>query len=78
MCTFGYSAGPDEQVTLYRGKCPGKIVTPRGPNNFGWDPCFQPDGYELTYAELDKSIKNKISHRALALQDLQNRFVAPK
>ncbi len=26
----------------------GKIVEPRGPRNFGWDPCFQPDGFEET------------------------------
>ena len=77
MCTFGYAPGPDQEVILYCGKCPGHIVSPRGPNSFGWDPCFQPDGYDQTFAEMDKSIKNNISHRALALQDLKNRLVAP-
>merc|ERR1711981_1473013 len=33
----------DASVVLFAGKCPGKIVVPRGPTNFGWDPCFQPD-----------------------------------
>ena len=39
----------------------------RGPNDFGWDPCFEtthPDTLALeTYAEMDKDVKNKISHR---------------
>ena len=74
MCTFGYAPGPDEDVVLFCGKCPGQIVSPRGPTDFGWDPCFQPDGYNQTFAEMDKSIKNKISHRGLALQQLQKQF----
>ncbi|KAL0433060.1 UNVERIFIED_CONTAM: Inosine triphosphate pyrophosphatase [Sesamum latifolium] len=43
------------------------IVPPRGPNDFGWDPIFQPDGYDKTYAEMAKEEKNKISHRYRAL-----------
>ncbi|CAG5056584.1 unnamed protein product [Parnassius apollo] len=45
------------------GKTTGKIVSPRGTRDFGWDCIFQPDGYNLTYAELPKEEKNKISHR---------------
>ena len=80
MCIFGYSDGSlDEagkpKVILFEGKTPGKIVVPRGPNNFGWDPCFQPDGFEKTYAELDKDVKNTISHRFRALNKLQEHFV---
>lgn len=41
----------------------GQIVSARGPNNFGWDPVFQPDGFTQTFAEMDKETKNKISHR---------------
>lgn len=74
MCTFGYTAGPEEEVTLFCGKCPGEIVSPRGDAYFGWDPCFQPNGYKETFAEMDRSIKNTISHRALALQQLQSKF----
>ncbi|CAB1332006.1 unnamed protein product [Coregonus sp. 'balchen'] len=40
---------------------------PRGPRDFGWDPCFQPDGFDKTYAELPKEVKNTISHRYRAL-----------
>lgn len=74
MCTFGYSAGPNQPVKLFCGKCPGNIVSPRGATTFGWDPCFQPDGFNETFAEMDKTIKNGISHRGLALQDLKSRL----
>ena len=40
----------------------------RGPLDFGWDPIFQPDGFEGTYAQIPKDEKNKISHRYRALQ----------
>lgn len=50
------------------GVCSGRLLTsPRGTHGFGYDPLFVPDGYELTFAELDVSIKNRISHRAQAL-----------
>ena len=35
---------------------------------FGWDPVFEPDGYDMTFAELPLEEKNKISHRANALK----------
>jgi hypothetical protein len=38
-------------------------VPARGPADFGWDPVFLPDGFDTTYAEMDKDIKNTISHR---------------
>lgn len=63
----------EEKPTLYQGKCPGSIVPPRGDTNFGWDPCFQPDHESgETFAEMDKEIKNKISHRSKALTELIN------
>ena len=46
----------------------------RGPHNFGWDPIFQPDGFDKTYAELDASVKNTISHRYKALVALRDHF----
>lgn len=47
-------------------------VTPesRGSQGFGYDPLFTPDGYSLTFAEMDTSLKDRISHRALAVQAL--------
>lgn len=54
----------------------GRIVPARGPTDFGWDPVFQPDGYNETYAEMDKAEKNKISHRYRSLMELQAYLIA--
>ncbi|XP_072276043.1 inosine triphosphate pyrophosphatase [Pyxicephalus adspersus] len=76
LCTFAYSTGnPDDPVLLFRGKTLGQIVSPRGPRDFGWDPCFQPDGFEQTYAELPKEVKNSISHRYRALKEMSDYFI---
>ncbi|KAG8003415.1 Inosine triphosphate pyrophosphatase [Nibea albiflora] len=56
----------------------GRIVEPRGPRDFGWDPCFQPDGYDKTYAELPKEVKNTISHRYRALAAMSEHFSQTK
>jgi len=48
--------------------CEGWIAEqPRGSSGFGYDPIFVPDGYALTFGELDSTVKNVISHRARAL-----------
>ncbi|KAF3328138.1 inosine triphosphate pyrophosphatase [Carex littledalei] len=57
-------------------ECQGKIVPARGPNDFGWDPVFQPEGYEQTYAEWPKEEKNKISHRSRALSLVKAHFAS--
>ncbi|XWS22404.1 hypothetical protein CRYUN_Cryun29cG0031000 [Craigia yunnanensis] len=67
LCAFSFALGPDVEPITFLGKTPGKIVPARGPNDFGWDPIFQPDGYDQTYAEMPKEEKNKISHRSRAL-----------
>jgi inosine triphosphate pyrophosphatase len=75
ICIFAYSAGePDSEVKLFIGRTPGTIVAPRGPTDFGWDPCFQPEGFDKTYAELSKEQKNKISHRGKAVEAFKNEF----
>jgi len=76
VCIFGYSDGGSgvQDVTLFEGRTPGQIVSPKGPRDFGWDPCFQPQGYNVTYAEMEKSEKNKISHRSKALAKLKDFF----
>lgn len=53
-----------------------RALLPRRPQDFGWDPIFQPDGFERTYAELDKAIKNSISHRGRALAALREYVMA--
>ncbi|XP_043844334.1 inosine triphosphate pyrophosphatase-like [Dromiciops gliroides] len=78
LCTFVLSTGrPEDPVQLFRGQTFGRIVEPRGCRDFGRDPCFQPDSYDQTYAELPKAIKNTISHRFRALRELQNYFLQP-
>ena len=72
ICTFAYSDGADCEPLIFVGKTPGCIVEPRGPRDFGWDPCFLPDDYDQTYAEMDMATKNKISHRGRALEALRN------
>ena len=62
---------PEDFILICEGFCEGKIITEaRGENGFGYDPVFIPDGYEKTFAELDPEIKNSISHRTRAFQNL--------
>jgi inosine triphosphate pyrophosphatase len=49
----------------------GDIVPARGPNDFGWDPVFQPKRWNKTYAEMTKEEKNSLSHRYKALDKLR-------
>ena len=51
-------------------------MSARGPPNFGWDPIFQPDGFDQTYAEMDPSVKNTISHRYKAICSLREYLVS--
>lgn len=69
-----YSGNALEEVVLFKGITDGTIVNPRGSREFGWDPCFQPEGFNQTYAEMPKEDKNKISHRFKALDFLRNYF----
>jgi XTP/dITP diphosphohydrolase len=56
---------------LFTGIATGQIITKKlGNKGFGYDPIFQPSGYEETFAQLPLETKNKISHRALATQKL--------
>lgn len=62
-------ANDGEVVETFTGEVKGTIAeSPRGANGFGYDPVFIPDGYDKTFAELDASVKNKISHRARAVK----------
>ena len=76
LCQFAYFSGKKgDEVKLFTGKTNGVIVEPRGPRTFGWDPVFQPEGFEKTYAELPKEIKNTISHRYKALDQVRAYFM---
>jgi XTP/dITP diphosphohydrolase len=60
---------------LFDGACEGRIgFAPRGKNGFGYDPLFVPVGFEQSFAELGEDVKNKLSHRAKALEKLKAFF----
>jgi len=62
-------AEPGKLIHTFRGEVYGKIICePRGNGGFGYDPIFQPDGYDKTFSELPAEIKDSISHRANALK----------
>ena len=61
----------DGKVTTFDGIVNGSIIhEKRGGEGFGYDPIFMPDGYNKTFAELGVDIKNRISHRAKAVEKL--------
>ena len=60
-----------KEIHKFEGIVEGEIIQERrGGEGFGYDPIFQPEGYEQTFAELGADIKNQISHRARATQKL--------
>src|SRR5205085_4373859 len=59
-------------LDTFEGVVEGNIVdSPRGTAGFGYDPVFQPTGFEQTFAEMPPDMKNKISHRAQAIAALR-------
>jgi XTP/dITP diphosphohydrolase len=61
------------QVHQFEGIVKGHISTQKhGVKGFGYDPIFHPEGYDQSFAEMDLELKNKISHRAVALKKLMD------
>lgn len=64
-------ANPQGEVHFSEGLCRGEIIpAPKGTGGFGYDPIFMLEGTQLTMAELSMEKKNKVSHRARAVQGL--------
>ena len=60
-------AYPDGNHQAFEGVMPGQIVWPgRGGQGHGYDPIFKPDGFDITFGEMDRWAKNRISHRGKA------------
>lgn len=69
ICTIAL-VGPDEEVS-FTGIWPGSIsFDVAGDGGFGYDPVFVPQGLEVTAAELEPEVKNSMSHRSMALQQM--------
>jgi XTP/dITP diphosphohydrolase len=68
VAAVAIASADGEVLNVSEGICEGTITSaPRGHGGFGYDPLFIPNGYNQTFAELPENIKNRISHRALAL-----------
>ena len=71
MCAMAVAA-PDGKAETVVGQCRGEIaLAPKGSHGFGYDPVFYLPERGKTMAELEPEVKNRISHRALALEKLK-------
>lgn len=61
----------DGKQSLFEGICKGEILpTRQGNKGFGYDPVFKPEGYSVSFAEMNMEEKGRISHRGLAIKKL--------
>jgi XTP/dITP diphosphohydrolase len=75
FCCTLVLAWPDGHDEVFPGTVDGRIVWPmRGEQGHGYDPVFQPDGHDITFGEMDRWEKNRISHRADAFAKLVTIF----
>jgi XTP/dITP diphosphohydrolase len=70
VCVLALAA-PDNELELFRGVCEGTITRePRGKAGFGYDPIFYYPEAGCTFAQMDRDMKNRVSHRGKALRQL--------
>lgn len=70
-CIVAIGINDKEDLIICDGKVDGEVkIFERGDKGFGYDPMFYPKGYNKSFAELNSLIKNKISHRGIALRNL--------
>lgn len=71
-------AWPDGATVSFEGRVEGTLVWPiRGERGFGFDPMFQPLGFEITFGEMDPAEKEAMSHRARAFAKLSEALLEP-
>jgi len=71
VCALALAWPDDGQCENFEGRVDGLLVwPPRGDKGFGYDPMFQPIGYDATFGEMDPDAKQAISHRAAAFRTL--------
>lgn len=72
FCCTLVLAWPDGHDEVFAGVMEGQVVWPmRGAQGHGYDPIFQPAGFDVTFGEMDRWEKNRISHRAKAVEKLK-------
>lgn len=65
---IAYITGP-QQIQIFKGVIQGQIgYKPQGKGGFGYDPIFIPDGFSDSFGALPRTIKGRISHRAIAMK----------
>ncbi len=67
---IGY-AEENGSIHFFEGALSGTVVPPRGMGGFGWDPLFQPDGHDKTFAQMTLEEKSRCSMRRLAIEGLR-------
>ena len=71
VCVVALADATGNVLHSETGICEGTIaLSPRGENGFGYDPIFVPKGFDLTFGELAIDVKQKISHRAIAISKI--------
>ncbi|WP_259277231.1 RdgB/HAM1 family non-canonical purine NTP pyrophosphatase [Pedomonas mirosovicensis] len=64
-------AWPDGHTESFEGRVSGTLVWPmRGEHGFGYDPIFKPEGFDITFGEMEPAAKHAMSHRARAFEQL--------
>lgn len=75
ICVLALFRPSDGFLKLFKGTCEGRIGRePRGGSGFGYDPIFIPDGYGQSFGELPPDVKDRISHRAVAMRAMKSFF----
>jgi len=67
---IGYAKNKEE-IYFFEGAIRGDIVSPKGELSFGWGPIFRPDGYDITFAEMDQEEAKRINMRRIASERLK-------